>query len=105
MNPLAPVTSVVIKQDGRRSAARLTACSQLPFEQLPTVTEPAIRAKDSGRLVTDVHHAVFTSRIATAPVLLPRRLLEEVLEGFVMLVGNQVAGALPAARVVGWIAP
>src|SRR4029453_4208289 len=101
MNPLAPVTSVVIEQDGRGSAARPTPGGQLPFEQLPTVTEPAIRAKDGGRLVTDVHHAVFTPRIAPTSIFFPRRLLEEVFEGFVMLVCNGEAGSFPARCGVG----
>src|SRR5579862_210868 len=76
-----------------------------PTEHLPGVAELLIAAKNRGRLITRVNHAVFAARIAAATVFFPGRLLDEVFEIVVVRVGHQVTGAFPTARIVSGIAP
>src|SRR5919201_1795739 len=79
--------------------------SKLPLEELPAVAKLSVRAQDRRWLVADVHHAVFAARIASAAVLFPWRFFEEVLEGGVVRIGHEITRPLPAARIVGGIAP
>src|SRR5262245_10024108 len=111
MKPLAPVTRVVMCRGGSGARCRggqrrgRRSTGELPLQQLPAVTKPPVRAEHGRRLVADVDHAVLAARIAAEAVLLPWSVLEELLERRVMRVGNQVARALPATRVIGRIAP
>src|SRR4051794_5460683 len=49
--------------------------------------------------------AIFATLIAAMTVLVPRRLVDELLERAVVLIGDEIAGALPTFGVVSRIAP
>src|SRR3984957_8505505 len=76
-----------------------------PAEHLPRVAEFLVAAENRGSFVPRVNHTIFATRIATAAVFFPGRLLDEVFEVVVMRVRHQVARALPAAWIVSGIAP
>src|SRR5262249_9723373 len=95
--------SVPVAAKGLPSAAH--AARKLPLQHLPAVTQLRMGTEHGGRLVTDVDHAILAACVPPAPILLPGSVLDELPVAGVVCVGDQVAGALPAARVVGGIAP
>src|SRR5580700_1640562 len=76
-----------------------------PAEHLPSVAELLVTAENCGRFKTDMNHAIFAARVATAPILFPRSLLDEIFKRLVVSVRHQVARAFPTAGVVGRHAP
>src|ERR1700722_1905247 len=71
-----------------------------PAKHLPRVAELLVAAENCGRFKTDMNHAIFAARVATAPILFPRSLLDEIFKRLVVSVGHQVAWAFPTAGVV-----
>src|SRR5690242_17749627 len=88
-----------------RALAPAEATGNLPLQHFPGVAEFAIAAENRGGFVTGLHHAVFAARITAIAVLLPGRVVDEIAESLVMLVGHQVARTFPATRIVSGIAP
>src|SRR5215472_2893801 len=80
-----------------RIAAHVPA--DLPLEHFPRVAEIAFRTEHRRGFKSHVHHTVLATRIVARAVLLPLRLLDHFAIGGVVFVGDDVAGALPAARI------
>src|ERR1700721_221749 len=70
-----------------------------PAEHLPRVAELLVAAENRGSFVPRVNHTIFATRIATAAVFFPGRLLDDVFAVDVMRVRHQVARPLQAAWV------
>src|SRR5947209_5475643 len=90
------------KNGGPRSPAATSThptLGQLPRQHLERVAPLRVHAQGRRRLVATVHHAVLAPRVLAVAVLLPRRLFDQVVECLVVLVGDQVARALPAFDV------
>src|SRR3954468_12232055 len=74
-----------------------------PAQHLPGVAETA--GGGCAGFVTAMDKAIFAALVAAVAILVPRRLVDKLLEGAVVLIGDEIAGALPAFGVVGRIAP
>ena len=69
----------------RTSRARLggspgSGSKKLPLDHLQRVAEPAVDPQRGGRLEARVHHAVLAPGVVPVTVLLPGRLVQEVVE-------------------------
>src|SRR6266496_3544687 len=89
-----------MKSANRTSA---TLAEQGPREHLPGIGRATGHC--CAGFVAAMHEAIFTTLVAAVAVLVPRRLVDELLEGAVVLIGDEIAGALPALGVIGRIAP
>src|SRR5581483_9840390 len=78
---------------------------QLPRQHLEWVGPLRVHPQRRRRLVPTVDHAVLAPRVLAAAVLLPRRLLDQVVERRMVLVGDQVARPLPPFDVPRRVAP
>src|SRR5437899_2653853 len=90
---------------GDAPGSPLCRTRQLPFEQLPTVSQFSICSQNSRRLIARMDHAICATRIASVAVFFPGRFFDEIFEGRVMFIGHQITRSLPAARVESGIAP
>src|SRR5580704_10840463 len=61
---------------------------KLPLQHFPGVTQLLVSAKNSGRLVTRLHHAILAARVASTSIILPRCLLNKLGKCGVMRVGH-----------------
>src|SRR5271163_853565 len=77
------------------------AARKLPRKHAPGVAEFLVAAKNCGRLVARMHHAIFAAWILAASVFGPVRVREKFLEVRMVRVGHHVARTFPASRVVG----
>src|SRR5271154_3331878 len=63
---------------------------QSPGEHFPRVAELLVAPQDCRCLIARMYHAVFTAWIPAMPVFLPRSVLDEPLECFMMRVRHQI---------------
>src|SRR6185436_20111295 len=78
---------------------------ELPAKQRQGVRRPLAELAHDRRLEPRVHLAVVALRVAAALPVVPVDAAEEVLPRAVVLALDQIAGALPALRRVGRVAP
>src|SRR5258705_2293893 len=78
---------------------------ELPLDHLERVAQAAVDPEGGRGFVAGMDHAVLAARVVAVTVLLPGGLVQEVVEGLVVDVGDQVAGALPALDVPGRVPP
>ena len=79
---------------GRVAEVRQCRSKELPFDHFESVAQPAIHAQGRGRLESRVHHAVLAPGVIAVSIVLPGSLGQEVAEGRMMRIGDQVARAL-----------
>src|SRR5437764_1931916 len=88
--------------EGHVTVARSLLGAKPPQRRQQRLVRSSNRLVHRGWLVSTVRHAVVTTRIAAAAVLLPVGLLEQLAIARRVPVGHQVAGPLPAEdRVAG----
>src|SRR5436190_14210123 len=68
---------------------------QLPHEHFQTVAQAAVDAEGRGRFIARVHEAMFAAWVVAMSVFGPVGVVDETVEGFMMLVGDKVTGAFP----------
>src|SRR3990172_6117305 len=69
---------------------------EVPAVHLPCIAPAAAHHPGDRRLEARVHHAVGAAGGGPGLILVPVGLLHQFLEGLVVAVGDEVAGALPA---------
>src|SRR5207245_11255946 len=89
----------------RRAAPRVPHVLYLPARHREHVRKALSELPHDRRLEARVHLAVVAARILARLPVVPVDAAEELLPGGVVLALDQVAGALPALRRVGRIAP
>src|SRR5262245_26473688 len=62
---------------------------KLPHQHLQAIAQPTVDAEGRGRLVTAVDHAMLATRVLADAVVFPFRVVHQVIEAIVMLVGDQ----------------
>jgi hypothetical protein len=90
----APVLTTILRPLG-----------QIPQKHLPDILPALADLGYYGGLEAAVHHALGAARIFPYAVLLPLGFGHHLFVAWIMVVGDEVAGGFPAARVPGRITP